>query len=209
MNLFFRKLFPIIFSVILLSPISAKADEDANEAEYRRLASEMERMGRQEIWSGVEKRFSEIEELEVTLSIEHYLLGAQSAQAMGNMLLVQDRLRKAIGQKRTRQIEEWLTDIERNYGNASLKASSKGEALLTPKEWPMDPIQRNSITVAQKYIDKQREFSGLLPKGNYTFIGHSFLVEPGLSIKLEFSPKQREKGLIKPEVIYPDVDGDL
>jgi hypothetical protein len=102
--------------------------------------------------------------------------------------------------KRKRKVVSWLNEIEENYGSVFLKASSKGDAKLQTLDMPIDPTQVNVIKTAQQKLVKNRKFNGLLPKGEYTFVEHKFTVNPGVNIKLEISPRQRKKGLVKPKI---------
>jgi hypothetical protein len=191
---------------ILCFSLPALAEDQAAAAEYRRISAEMERLGKRNAWTGVDKRFREVELLDAEISMEHYLLGAQAAQELGNMLEVNHRLRSAAEIKRSRQVTEWLAEVEQNYGRVTLRATTKGSAELKPVEMPIDPVQRNSINVASKRLANERVFDGLLPQGEYTFIDHSFSVDPGISVNLEMSPRLRRSGLIKTKVIYEDSD---
>ena len=52
----------------------------------------------------------------------------------------------------------------------------------------MKIVKEQLIIVAQKRLKADHEFSGLLPIGDYTFIGHPFSIDTGVDIKLEISP---------------------
>ena len=73
---------------ILCLSMPAQAEDQQAAAEYRRISAEMERLGKRNAWAGVDKRFREVQLLEADISIQHYLLGAQAAQELGNMLEV-------------------------------------------------------------------------------------------------------------------------
>ena len=192
----------LLFFLLLFSG-TTYADE-ATQAEYRRLARDMERLSKRQVWQGVDKRFRELQNTKESIEFEHCLIGAQAAQELGNMENVQDRLQLALKVKRKKRVINWLSEINENYGRVTLKATSKGEVDLLPNEMPMDPIKNKSIVIAQNRLQEKGEFSGLLPTGEYTFIGHPFTVDSGVDIKLAISPKQRKKGLGQPIITRPD-----
>ena len=175
-----------------------RADEFANQAEYERISIEMEKMRKNGIWAGVDKRFREIEDLDVEIKFDHYVLGAQASQELGNILECKLRLEKALEIKpKRRQVRQWYTTIENDYGFVVLSSSSKKEAVLERKEIIVDPIKNQAITFAQDHLEKKGKFDGMLPIGNYNFSGQDFLVSSGIPVQLDISPRMRRLELNK------------
>jgi hypothetical protein len=167
-------------ALLLASPVFAGEVEDA---EHIRLTEEMRRLSKRNAWKGVEAAFVELEQLRdkrgVELSYEDYWLGAQSARAMGDINAVYNRLKAAAKADGTREVIEWLSDLDANYGQVTLESKKKEEVALTPAAMPFAPDQRAAIEAAQALIASDGEYQGLLPKGAYTFGPEAITVEAG------------------------------
>jgi hypothetical protein len=167
-------------ALLLASPVFAGEVEDA---EHIRLTEEMRRLSKRNAWKGVEAAFVELEQLRdkrgVELSYEDYWLGAQSARAMGDINAVYNRLKAAAKADGTREVIEWLSDLDANYGQVTLESKKKEEVTLTPAAMPFAPDQRAAIEAAQALIASDGEYQGLLPKGAYTFGPEAITVEAG------------------------------
>jgi hypothetical protein len=74
---------------------------------------------------------------------------------------------------------------------------------------PFDVNQRKAVEVATFTVGDDGSFIGLIPKGNYVFAGQPFSVEPGVSVRIEVSPRVRRQGLIDPVIIYRDTPGGV
>lgn len=189
----------VLLSVLLgLSLVrDVNANELAKRAEYDRIVLEMEKMEKNAVWVGVDKRFQDLEKLDVEIAFDHYVLGAQAAQEIGNILACKDRLRKALELKpKRKQIRQWYTMIENDYGPVSLSSSRK-EAFLERADVVMDPVHAKAIVFAQGKLEKKGKFEGLLPIGNYNFTGQQFLLEAGVAVQLDISPRMRRLELNK------------
>jgi hypothetical protein len=188
-------LLSIFFGLFLLGDVSA--NEFADQAEYERISSEMEKVGKKEIWVAVDKYFKDIEKLEVEIQFDHYVLGAQASQELGDILECRKRLDKALDLKPKRQkIRQWYTTIENDYGHVTLSTSKK-DAFLERKDAVMDPVQAKAISFAQEKLAKKGKFEGLLPIGSYDFTGQKFLLEAGIAVQLDISPRMRRLELNK------------
>ena len=64
--------------------------------------------------------------------------------------------------------------------------------------------QRKAVEAAIKSVADDGMFVGMLPVGEFTFSGQAFKVEPGLSVRIEVSPRVRRQGPIAPVIVYPD-----
>jgi cellobiose-specific phosphotransferase system component IIB len=189
----------------LSTPLWAK---DVAEAEHERLAEEMKQLAERRVWSGVERNFQELLQLGVALTIDDYLQGAYAARELGDVKAVHERLSAAARLKSRKDVVDWLWDIDNNYGVVELIATSGRHATLEAAEMPFDPNQRKAVEQAIELADKENQFIGMLPKGNYNFAGQAFSVDAGLSVRIEVSPKQRRKGLVEPVIIYRDELGN-
>ncbi|MES2641182.1 MAG: hypothetical protein V4850_16960 [Myxococcota bacterium] len=183
---------------LFLSTGSASA-VDVGAAEHVRLSGDIEQLASRQLWTGVEKKFAELEKLGIEMSYDDLLHGAQAARALGNAQNAYDRLKLAARIKGTREVVDWLYTIDANYGQVILLATPPRGVTLEATEVPFDPDQRICVDAAAERVKKEGGFSGLLPRGTYTFAGQQFPVEPGIALRIEVSPrmKKTEGELIK------------
>jgi len=202
---------PTLFSTVMLSlllsgPAHAK---DAAQAEHDRLADEVERLVQRQVWSGVERKFQEMEKLDVPLTQQDFLNGAYAARELGNVQDAYQRLFQAKELEPTKEIIDWLWDIDRNYGHVELMTVPNRATELSAELMPFDVNQRKAVEIAIDASKEDGHFVGLIPKGSYVFAGQPFTVEPGVSVRIEVSPRLRRQGLIDPVIIYRDTPGGL
>lgn len=187
----------------------AFAGRDVVDAEHERLSDELEKLASRQVWTGVERKFRELERLGVELTDRDYLHGAYAARELGNVLACYQRLKAAAQKKGTKEIVDWLWDIDTNYGHVELLSVPPRATELGTAEMPFDPNQRNAVEAAIKSARADGIFVGMLPKGDYTFGGQRFSVEPGISVRIEVSPKARRQGIAEPVIIRREAPGAL
>ncbi len=134
-----------------------------------------------------------------------HLVGAYAAREAGDLNKVYQRLKAAAAIDGTKEVIDWLYDIDHNYGRVTLVSDGGGGAELIVKEMPLDPNQRKAVEAAIEVCRKKGDFVGLLPKGHYEFATQAFTVKPGVGVRVEVSPKLRRKGLIEPVIIYREL----
>lgn len=179
-------------SLILALCSNAQAADDVSEAEHVRLSEDIEQLASRQLWSGVEKRFLELEKLGVTLTYEDLVHGAYAARALGNTQATYDRLRQAARLKGTRDVIDWLSSIDANYGHVELICHQSRNAVLTVAEMPFEPDQRTAVEASIETLKRDGSFTGLLPRGTYYFNETEFKVEPGIAVRIELSPKLKK-----------------
>lgn len=209
----FSILFPLLFSFQpILLPVSSDSSDGTTSdgssmAEYQRISAELEKLSKRQIWEGVEKQFLKLEALAVSIEYEHYLLGAQSSQEMGNIYVALQRLKRARSIKKRKSTQDWIDNIEREYGLVNIEVSSRRKrktANIIPANPPLDPVKIGAINFAQQKIVSEGIFYGMLPLGQYELVGQKFELSTGLTINLRISPFLRSKGLKEPVVINSD-----
>ncbi len=167
--------------LLLASPMAYAGEVE--DAEHIRLTEEMRRLSKRNAWKGVEAAFLELEVLrdkrDVVLTYEDYWLGAQSARAMGDINAVYGRLKLAAKVEGSREVIEWLSDLDGNYGQVDIASKKKADVTLTPAAMPFAPDQRAAIEAAQAAVVEEGEYEGLLPKGEYSFGPETINVEAG------------------------------
>ncbi len=197
----------IILLTLCLLSLPAQADDEIRLAERDRLADEMERLVQRQVWSGVERKFNEMEKLGIELTQDAYLNGAYAARELGDVAAVYERLKKAAQLGGSKEIVDWLWDIDTNYGHVELITVPNRSAELTVEVMPFDINQRKAVEAALEAAQSNGTFSGLIPQGDYVFSGQPFTVEPGISVRIEVSPRVRRQGVIEPVIIYRDTPG--
>jgi hypothetical protein len=174
---------------------------DFTEAEHVRISQDLEQLASRQLWTGVEKRFQELLALEATagmeiMTFEDLVYGAYAARAMGRIQDARDRLNRAARLDgpldRMKEIADWLDSIRANFGQARLVAHQTRNVELIADTMPLDPDQRLAVEAAMEEVKKNAAFSGLLPRGGYSFAGYAFKVEPGISVTIETSPRLKK-----------------
>jgi len=206
-----RRVAAFVTVLFLALPISGPALGGKNvvEAEHERLSDEIDNLVQRQIWSGVERKYRELEKLETALTHADYLNGAYAARELGDVKATAKRLRRAVELHPSKELIAWLTDIDTNYGDVELLTVPARGAELTMTEMPFDPSQRQAVDTAVSMARASGEFRGLLPRGSYVFAGQEFTVRPGISVRIEVSPRMRRQGLIDPVIIYRDMPGSV
>lgn len=206
----------LILGLVLLGGPSALAQEEASQAptitpevraEAERLSDDLEKLAKRQVWSGVEKKFRDLEALGAPLSLEDYLYGAYSARELGDVSSAYVRLQAAARLGGSKEIVDWLWDIDHNYGNVDLLMVPPRPVLLEVEEMPLDPNQRKAVEAAMRASKSNGTYRGLLPRGNYRFAGQPFSAEPGVSVRIEVNPKVRKHGPAAPVYRYPQSAG--
>jgi len=172
-------------ALALVSPSESFAVSKAEaQGEHVRLAEEMSKLAKRGHWRGVDRSYRTMETLQrkdVELTFDDHYLAAQAARELGNVTLVYRRLLRAKSVQSNPDVENWISDVMRQYGEVELIIPEryKGEANLAVAVMPLQPDQRSTIGMAQQRITEGRSYNGLLPSGDYTFGSSTFTVIPG------------------------------
>jgi len=200
-------------SLILLSP-SGYAQERGesrpevskeSRAEADRLSGDIRTLSARQVWTGVDRKYGQALKLGAPLLGDIHLIAAYAARERGDLLDVYERLSRAATDSPSKEVVNWLWDLDHNYGRVQLNAGRKGSAELTAAQMPLDPNRRQAVTAAVQVCQSSGEFEGLLPRGDYAFSGQTFRVEPGISVRVEISPKARRQGLEAPSIVYREL----
>ena len=190
-------------SLLLAALISlpAIAGTDRGEAEHTRLSGEIEQLAERQVWTGVEKKFVELEKLGVDLTYDDWMHGAYASRALGDMSAAYARLKKAAKIDSSKEVIDWLYAIDMNYSSVELLAIPPRNVELAVEELPFDPDQRVAVEKAQATVKDKGTYTGLLPKGAYVFAGQPFSVQPGVSVRIEVSPKMKKTEGVRVETL--------
>ncbi len=175
--------------VLALQPAVAS---DVTAAEHVRLSDDLEQLATRQLWPAVEKKFEELERLGVDLTYDDLVRGAHAARALGDTQAAYDRLKAAARMQGTREVVDWLFAIDSTYGHVELVTHNARGIVLAADEMPFEPDQRIAVQAAMDTVRKEGTFSGLLPRGQYTYAGHVFRVEPGIGVRIEVSPRLKK-----------------
>ncbi len=161
------------------------------EGEHQRLAEEMAQLASRQIWSGLERKFLELEAIGVELDFQDLLFGAYAARGVGDVEAARSRLERAAKLQTSKEVGDWLRNIASSYGQVVLSVPKARDAELAPRVMPFAPDQRAAVDHAISDVAHDGRFEGLLPRGDYTLCDVPFIVEPGITLQLEVSSRQR------------------
>ncbi len=183
--------------LLLLSLRAAAGEADRSAAEHLRLSGELDQLSERQLWSGVNRKFQDLEKLGVELTYQDLIHGAQAARALGDMSSAYSRLKRAAHIDGTKEVMDWMYAIDMNYGSVDLIRNPKKGDVLSTEVMPFDPDQRAAVDLAITSVADNGAFSGMLPRGSYVFAGQAFTVQPGIGLRIEVSPKMKKtQGII-------------
>ncbi len=175
----------------LVSTSALDAHAGAEEAERYRLQTELEQLARKGAWPGVERTYLELEKLNLEMTLNDYVLGAQAAIHEGDLVKALQRVQVGLSKAEASddpaspyaQAKEINANLTSRFAHVRVrvvnaKLCKARVLLLTPKPFAED--ERQAHERARTMLLEGDYFSGLLPAGNYTFGGSNpFVVEPG------------------------------
>ncbi len=185
----------------------ARADDEKGEpstpdvAEYNRISQEIEKLATRNAWAGVERLWLELASTGVEPSFDDCVSGAHSARAIGDVHASRARLDRAHRIREEREIVDWMSEIDENYGSVELLCDlGRKPAELRIEAMPFMPQHRIAIEFAQKQVVEHCDFDGLLPRGDYEFVEGggdrvaTVSVKPRVStMKVDFRKSDRKR----------------
>ena len=158
------------------------------QAELERYVEDMNALAERQTWSGVERNYAKILELEgVDIPREVHLTAASAARSQGDMAAVLDRLKRAQELKKDEEVGAWINDIQENYAPVELRSVPPRSLALEPEAMPFEPDKRQAVELAALRLNEDGEFVGLLPVGAYTLNGREFEAVAGITTRVELS----------------------
>lgn len=185
----------MLFVALLAATLSANAGEpssaDAGEVRtpeqvasiYRQQAWELHRLAERDAWTGVERVYDDLCRLGIPLTADEYLIGANSAQAAGNLLAVRERLELAHAQREDREVIEWMFRLDQSFGRVVIVDERRKRPRLTSDKAFFMPDATRSLQYAISMLETGR-FEGLLPVGTYHYGAEVFEVSSEGSTEL-------------------------
>jgi len=174
--------------VFATAPSAARATlAEATEAQ---LTEEVARLASRSAWIGVERTVEKFHALTIPMDRQTLIFAAHAARDLGHAQSCRDRLHAALTAEPSRDLVDWLWDLDTRYGKARLVLARPSVDLHA--DWvPFDPAQKRAIEHASATLENIGEFAGLLPVGTYMLGDHTFEVKAGHSVKLGLDKKGR------------------
>ncbi len=178
--------FVLVAAALAAPSVALAAGSAAAEAEHTRLAEEMRNLAQRSAWRGVDAAYERMLPLQkkgVVLTVEDHFLAAQAARDLGQINVQYIRLKRAEAHADAAskpEVAQSLQQIRSTFGEVSLGYDPKfpESRTLAIAVQPFQADQRNAIAVAQKKLETNGEFQGLLPYGKYTFGPLEFELTP-------------------------------
>jgi hypothetical protein len=163
------------------------------KAELSRLDDELNHLARDNAWGGVERTYVSMLQVAakagMELTHEEHVLGAQAAEARGDVRATWERLRKAQAVAPDEPTQEWIARLEVTHGMVSIRVSPlvRGPVTLEVLD-PPDPDALKTIEAARAELSDRRRFDGLLPLGRYRIGSLKFEIDGGPRQDLVVNP---------------------
>ncbi len=176
---------------VLTLPQHSTAGKTADAAELKRLAAEAEGLAQRGAWTGVNRSYLALAELQskgTPVSSELHILGARAAQELGDLKETYLRLVRARQAQDglSDEIEMWIAKLDSEYQLVHIVAlpSWKAPLTLVNKDMSFVPAHKSTIDKAITVLEAEREFTGLLPHGRYTVGPENFELIGGPRIEV-------------------------
>jgi len=176
----------LLIATLWLLPLSPAHAGSTEEAERYRLQQELDKLARRNAWTGVERTYVALQELNLPLSLHDHLLGAQSAIQSGELLDALTRLQIGLAEAEpdpdpnsAYATAQALKDgFELRYGAVQITLGSCLPSLFMPQR-PFAEQERKAYRTARDRLQEGSSFTGLLPAGDYQLDHFEFTVEAG------------------------------
>ncbi|MEQ1504978.1 MAG: hypothetical protein ABMB14_22285 [Myxococcota bacterium] len=145
-------------------------------AEKQRLEDELVKLAQRNTWTGVDRTYRRLIELDVALSPEDHYLAARAAFAAGQTGVGWFRLRRALATPEPSdpvQVEARLSAeresaaLADRFGLVSIYVGQGAVPVLYREAMPFSQQERDAIVAAQKAVSAGHGFRGYLPVGSY------------------------------------------
>ncbi|MBT3221824.1 MAG: hypothetical protein HN348_22325 [Proteobacteria bacterium] len=167
-------------------PLASLAQVPCNTAEYNQLSQEMSSLATRNFWTGVERAYVKLEQLDgCELSFQHHQLGAEAARFVGKTSEMVQRLRRGHELEPAAGLDSAITATEDNYGQVYIQGKQQRPPKLVREAMPFSPDQRKSIERATEVLANTGQFDGLLPSGDYVAGGVAFSIQPGSPVEVD------------------------
>ena len=174
--------------LFLITTIVFAETQEEEEAELVRILEDMKNFRKRGNWVAVEKNYAlALDFRKAVVPYEIHIIAAESASYVGNVSETKTRLERAIAvQPEQQKALEWLENLQVNFGEVKIKIAGSYEVppKLLVSDMPFFPEQQQAIAFAQKALEEDRLFKGMLPKGEYSIGSETFTVQPGKELQV-------------------------
>ena len=165
--------------MFLLWTLAAYAeDPEVVQAEYRRLHEESKKLAQKHRWEGVERLYDEMRALEVPLSYEDHMLGAQASRVEGDIAEMLLRLDAAAAIEPGSEADNLRVEVREDWLYVELTTEPLTPTLFDSKGLFIAADQRATIDYAKTQVEATGQYAGWLPPGRYRFAGQPFEITP-------------------------------
>jgi len=179
-----------LLALLLTGPALGGGAE--NKAEAHRLSQEMTKLAERNAWSGVARAYAALVAVPgVEVDVDQHLLGAHASQSAGDVNSMWQCLNNAV---EAAPLHEdalmWRATLMATYGEVDLKIHKawENEIALLGVDIGFNPEHRRVFESAQKALDEDRGYTGLLPLGRYQLGHEKFDIIGGPLVKVTLKP---------------------
>ena len=151
------------------TPSGSAVSEVSRQAEYVRLAEELNKAMTRNNWVAVERLFGKLEEIGVPHTRSALYNAGLAAMQRGNIAEAKARLIAAQKLQETDDVGDLLWTIQRSYGPVMLAADLPANYRLKCEVMPFSTIERTAVIFAKQSVLEDSFFEGLIPRGEYVF----------------------------------------
>jgi hypothetical protein len=167
--------------VAAASPV---ADPASAVAAYRQQAWELHRLAERDAWAGVERAYVQMVAQELPLQADEHLIGANSAQALGNAAETRIRLGRAHALREDREVIEWMFRLDESFGAVRIVDERRRRPRLAAARASFMPDATRAVAFAVSSVETGI-FEGLLPVGTYHYGNETFEVTSDKPVVIE------------------------
>ena len=171
---------------------SASAAELSSEA--RRTVETMKNLVERNAWTGVERNYEKLLELNEDLPYEVHMMGAQAAATQGKTLEYYERMEAALAMEANDETQANVDAIAAAYCRVTIAGKERWHPSLAIKSMPFQPDQRRSVEYGQKVLNGSGSFKGMLPGGVYAMGEQGFSCEPPSEETIELKVTGKDLG---------------
>jgi len=150
-------------------PSGAPVSDMSQQAEYVRLAEELNKAMTRNNWVAVERLFGKLEAVGVPHTRTPLYNAGLAAMQRGEIAVARSRLIAAQKLEETDDVGELLWTIQRSYGPVMLAADLPANYRLECEVMPFGTIERAAVKFAKQSVLEDSYFEGLIPRGEYSF----------------------------------------
>ncbi len=185
----------------LLTPVGPASERKLMRAsgedpskEVNRLQDEMLKLSKKGAWTGVARKYRDIEALgwELAKPDYHALAAQAEMRTVGVTEHYESLLRRGVDAG-SQQAEAELNLLRDNYRRVAISPGGflgglfKGKPTLERAQMPFGPDHRRTVELAQTTLEDSKRFDGFLPFGEYTLNGEPVDVTAGQDVlKLKY-----------------------